>query len=73
MEEIAAFLLGNPVFRATIESIAVKVIAEILHRRAADPAFLAKSDMVFAQIAQAKTDEEKDRAARSLSILTGSP
>lgn len=70
--EVVALLLANPEFRSLVESLAVKVVAEIFHRRAVDPAYLAKSDAAFAAHASATTDEEKQNALKGLQSLFAS-
>lgn len=52
-----------------MEEIAVKVIADIFHRRASDPAFLQASDAVFAELAAAQTPEDQKNAHMALSKL----
>jgi len=63
MEEILVALLSNAVFRMTVEEIAVKIFAEIFHRRSTDPDFLNKSDQVFKQLQEAQGDDQKQLAA----------
>lgn len=72
MPEILLALIGNAEFRALVEGVAVKVVAEIFHRRAIDPAYLAKSDAAFAAHASATTDEEKQNALKGLQSLFAS-
>lgn len=73
MEEILAGLVASPAFRALIEGIAVKVVADIFHRRAADPNFLAESDSLFVALGAAKTPEDKLNAEKALQDLYSKP
>jgi hypothetical protein len=72
LEEIIVALLANAAFRATVEGIVVKVVADIFHRRATDPNFLQASDTVFAALAVAKTQEDLTNAQNSLRTLMAS-
>lgn len=69
MGEILGLILGSPVVRSAISSIVLEVLSGILHRRSADPEFLSKSNEVFAQFQNAKSDEEKTNAQRALQDL----
>ena len=72
MEEFIATVLSNPVIRTFVEGLVIKVVADILHRRATDPAFLQKSDEAFAAMSNAKTDEDRLNAQKSIqSLLSG--
>jgi hypothetical protein len=71
--EVISALLENEAFRGLVEGIALKVamavVGDILHRRASDPDFLNRSDAVFSQLSNAKTDQEKQDAQTALSTL----
>lgn len=72
MDEIVTSLLANPNFRMLIEDIVVRVVAEILHRRASDPEYLAKSDSAFELLSNASTDQEKIDAHLAIAALIAS-
>lgn len=57
---------------ADIGLVIGKAIAEVFHRRATDPAFLAKSDTVFAQWTSAQTEDDKNAAQLALRDLMSS-
>jgi hypothetical protein len=73
MSEMLVALLGaalrEPEIRGWLEQEILKIIAEIMHRRQADPAFLAASDSVFRKWGVAQTPEEKDAAIKALRDL----
>lgn len=54
---------------ADISLVIAKVVADIFHHRSVDPAYLAKSDSVFAQWGSAKTEDEKNAAQIALRAL----
>lgn len=66
MPALILAILAMPEVRSFVEEIALKLIADILHRRQTDPEFLAKSDAIFAGLGTAKTEEEKANALRSI-------
>lgn len=66
-------VLSSPAVRALIEGIALKLIVEILHRRSVDPNFLAESDSAFANLREAKNDEELANAQDQIRRLMGRP
>lgn len=68
-EALLAALLGSATIRGYIEDLAMKVIADVFHRRSVDPEYLKQSDAVFAQRAAAKTVADKDAAQDSLRKL----
>lgn len=72
MEEIVVLILTNPAIRAFVEGVAVKVVAEIFHRRSIDPEFLKKSDEVFAKYSQAQSEEEVSNASKDIQDLFNS-
>ena len=72
MGEILTFILTNAAVRTFIEGLAIKIVADILHRRSIDPQFLTSSDTVFAQISNAKTDEDRINAHKALQALMAS-
>lgn len=67
--EVIAELLANSAFRLLVENIAIQVIADLFHRRAANPDFLAQSDAAFRDLAQAKTPEEQLIAQNAIRVL----
>jgi len=69
MEEALIFLLSNAVVRTFLEGLCIKIVAEVFHRRATDPAFLYSSDAAFSQFASAKTDQEKSDALLKIQSL----
>lgn len=72
MKEIIEAVLSSPDMRAFIEELVLKIVGEILHRRATDPAFLAHSDASFAALRTAKTEEEKKNALKEIQgIIAG--
>ena len=77
MEEILQFILTNPKVLLLVEGVAAKVaygiVADIFHRRATDPSFLAASDAAFAQLAAAPTAQEKQNALTAIENLMGPP
>ncbi|QMV49895.1 MAG: hypothetical protein [Mu-like cryoconite phage AB09] len=72
MEEIVVLILTNPAIRAFVEGVAVKIVAEIFHRRAVDPEFLKRSDEVFARYSQAQSEEENASASKDIQALFNS-
>jgi len=72
LEEIIAVLLSSPAIRGLIEEIALKLFADIFHRREIDPAFKAASDSAFGLLSAAKTDEEKTHALAEIQRLMSS-
>jgi hypothetical protein len=72
MAEIIEAILASPVVKAMIEGICVKIISDLLHRRATDPDFLTQSDAVFAAISAANSPEALTLAQKDLAALTGS-
>ena len=73
MDELVAAALGSQAFREFAVAVTVKIVSEILSRRAADPAFLAISDQVFEAFSTAKTDEERQDAQATLQSLMSRP
>lgn len=72
LEAILSALAASPAFRAIVKGFAIEVVAELLHRRATDPDFLAHSDATFVAISAAKTPEDLTRAQNALrSLLSG--
>lgn len=69
LEEILAFLVSSPAFRSLVEGIALKIVADIFHRRATDPDFLAKSDALFQARTLATTDEDRMNVEREIQAL----
>lgn len=72
MIEFLLAALAEPLVRAEIEKVALEAIALLLHRRSADPDFLAKSDAVNASLANAKTPEDLTNAQNALRALMAS-
>lgn len=72
MIEILEAILTDPIFRTVVENIAVKIIADICHRRTVDPAFLDSSNKAFAALNSAKTDEELVDAQNAIRVLMSS-
>lgn len=73
MEAFILALLANVAFRTAIEDIAVKLLADIFHRRATDPAFMASSDAAFSALSAAKTDVEvSDAQVKLRALMSGS-
>lgn len=68
-----AFLVSSPAFRSLVEGIAIKIIADIFHRRASDPDFLAKSDALFQARALATTDEDRLNVEKAIQALIAQP
>ncbi len=69
MNDIVKSILGNEEFRGFVASIAVAVVAEVLHRRSVDPDYLKHSDETFAALAAAKTPEDQAHAQNALRTL----
>jgi len=44
MEEVLALILANAAFRLFVEELVLKAVAQVFHRRASDPNYLALSD-----------------------------
>ena len=72
-EAIILAVLSSPAAMELISSITLKIVAEIFHRRATDPNFLASSDITFAQVINSKTDEEQTNALKALQDLMSTP
>lgn len=72
MPEIIAGLLADAAFRLFVEELTLKAVAQVFHRRASDPNYLALSDSIFVQLANAKTDEEQLNAQKALKSLLAS-
>lgn len=72
MEEIMSAVLASPAFRTFVEGVAVKIIADIFHRRSIDPDFLTNSDAAFAALSAAQTDEDKQNALVKIQALMSS-
>lgn len=72
MTEILLALITSPEFRSLVEEITMKIVADVFHRRSVDPDYLAKSDLAFANLYNAKTSEEKTSAQIAVqSLISG--
>ena len=69
IKEVIIALLASPDVRLFFEELAIKVMAEVMHRRAIDPAFLVASDAAFKLKADAKTPEEITNAQNAIRLL----
>lgn len=65
--------VGSPVVKSFLEETAIKIVAEVFHRRSIDPQYLADSDSAFRQWGTATTEEEKDAALANLVGLLNRP
>lgn len=73
MVEVIEAILADPLVRSYIEGVTLKIVADILSRRAADPDFLAKSGAAFAALSSANTPEGIIDAQNTLRLLLASP
>jgi hypothetical protein len=70
--EIIEAVCASPIVKAFIEGLCIKIVADLLHRRATDPNFLIKSDAAFASISAAKTSEDQIASQKALAALMSS-